>query len=50
MKAVRDYYKNLGAEFEKALNDMIIFDALILTRTDITAISDFLLTVIQTKL
>lgn len=29
MKAVRDYYKNLGAEFEKALNDMIIFDALI---------------------
>lgn len=29
MKAVRDYYKNLGAEFEKVLNDMIIFDALI---------------------
>ena len=29
MNAVREYYKSLGAEFEKALNDMIIFDALI---------------------
>lgn len=29
MQDVRNYYKNLGAEFEKALNDMIIFDALI---------------------
>ena len=29
MTAVREYYKNLGAKFEKALNDMIIFDALI---------------------
>ena len=29
MQAVRKYYQSLGAEFEKALNDMIIFDALI---------------------
>ena len=29
MQAVRAYYKKLGAEFEKALNDMFIFDALI---------------------
>ena len=29
MQAVRAYYQSLGAEFEKALNDMIIFDALI---------------------
>ena len=29
MQAVKDYYKELGAEFEKALNDMFIFDALI---------------------
>lgn len=29
MQEVRAYYKNLGAEFEKALNDMLIFDALI---------------------
>ena len=29
MKAVREYYSNLGNEFEKALDDMIIFDALI---------------------
>lgn len=29
MTAVREYYKKLGAEFEKALNEMIIFDALI---------------------
>lgn len=29
MKAVREYYKKLGTEFEKALNDMIVFDALI---------------------
>ena len=29
MQAVRAYYKNLGVEFEKALNDMIVFDALI---------------------
>ena len=27
MQAVRAYYKKLGAEFEKALNDMFIFDA-----------------------
>lgn len=29
MQAVKAYYKKLGAEFEKALNDMLIFDALI---------------------
>lgn len=29
MTAVKEYYKKLGAEFEKALNEMIIFDALI---------------------
>ena len=29
MQAVRAYYKKLGGEFEKALNDMFIFDALI---------------------
>ena len=29
MKAVREYYSKLGNEFEKALNDMIIYDALI---------------------
>ena len=29
MQTVKDYYKELGAEFEKALNDMFIFDALI---------------------
>ena len=29
MQAVRAYYKKLGGEFEKALNDMLIFDALI---------------------
>ena len=29
MQAVKDYYKELGTEFEKALNDMFIFDALI---------------------
>ena len=29
MKAVREYYKSLGSEYEKALNDMIVFDALI---------------------
>lgn len=29
MQAVRAYYKRMGAEFEKALNDMFIFDALI---------------------
>ena len=29
MQAVKAYYKTLGAEFEKALNDMLIFDALI---------------------
>ena len=29
MKAVREYYSKLGNEFEKALDDMIIFDALI---------------------
>lgn len=29
MQAVRAYYKKMGAEFEKALNDMFIFDALI---------------------
>ena len=29
MDAVREYYKNLGTSFEKALNDMIVFDAMI---------------------
>ncbi len=29
MQAVKAYYKELGAEFEKALHDMLIFDALI---------------------
>lgn len=29
MKAVREYYKGLGAEYVKALDDMIVFDALI---------------------
>lgn len=29
MQAVKAYYKELGPEFEKALNDMFIFDALI---------------------
>lgn len=29
MQAVREYYESLGQEFTKALNDMIIFDALI---------------------
>lgn len=29
MKAVREYYENLGDEFVDALNDMIVFDALI---------------------
>ena len=29
MQAVREYYKQLGAEFERALNDMLVFDALI---------------------
>lgn len=29
MQAVKEYYKELGPEFEKALNDMLIFDALI---------------------
>ena len=29
MQAVRAYYKKLGGKFEKALNDMLIFDALI---------------------
>ena len=29
MQAVKVYYKELGAEFEKALHDMLIFDALI---------------------
>ncbi len=29
MQAVKAYYKTLGAEFEKTLNDMLIFDALI---------------------
>ena len=29
IQAVRKYYKSLGPEFEKALDDMIIFDALI---------------------
>jgi len=29
MKAVREYYESLGDDFVKALNDMIIFDAII---------------------
>lgn len=29
MDAVREYYEKLGAEYVKALNDMIVFDALI---------------------
>ena len=29
MQAVRKYYESLGPEFEEALNDMIVFDALI---------------------
>ena len=29
MEAVRAYYKNLGQEYEEALNDMLVFDALI---------------------
>lgn len=29
MHAVREYYKKLGTEFERALNEMIIYDALI---------------------
>ena len=29
MQAVREYYKELGGAFEKALNDMLVFDALI---------------------
>ena len=29
MQAVKTYYKKLGDEYEKALNDMLIFDALI---------------------
>lgn len=29
MKAVREYYENLGPEYVDALNDMIVFDALI---------------------
>ena len=29
MKAVREYYENLGAEYVDALNDMIVFDAVI---------------------
>lgn len=29
MKAVREYYESLGPKFVKALNDMIVFDALI---------------------
>ena len=29
MQAVKEYYKELGPEFENALNDMFIFDALI---------------------
>ena len=29
MRAVKAYYKTLGPEFEKALNDMFVFDALI---------------------
>ena len=29
MQAVREYYKKLGTEFENALDDMLVFDALI---------------------
>ena len=29
MKAVREYYQGLGTEFEQALGDMLVFDALI---------------------
>ena len=29
MKAVREYYENLGPEYVKALDDMLVFDALI---------------------
>ena len=29
MRAVREYYENLGSEYVDALNDMIVFDALI---------------------
>lgn len=29
MKAVREYYRNLGEEYVKALDDMIVFDAII---------------------
>ena len=29
MKAVREYYRNLGEEYIKALDDMIVFDAII---------------------
>ena len=29
MRAVREYYKELGTVFEKSLNDMIVFDAII---------------------
>ena len=29
MTAVKEYYKNLGPEYEEALNDMLVFDALI---------------------
>ena len=29
MKAVREYYQGLGAEFEQALDDMLVLDALI---------------------
>lgn len=29
MQAVKEYYKELGPEFERALNDMLIYDALI---------------------
>ena len=29
MKAVRAYYENLGPEYVDALNDMIVFDAVI---------------------
>lgn len=29
MKAVKEYYKNLGSEYEKALNDMFVLDAVI---------------------
>jgi len=29
MKAVREYYEKLGPEFVKALNDMVVFDAII---------------------